>query len=498
MSCCTDASRQSSDQEKISLIQGGGTAKMQTGDGYEFEPRQRGFFCAICECCADMTSAQVRNQFRLMMWRNALIKRRRLGELIKGWILPVLVFLVIYLLYLEFPEVIGAVKIVEEKVRKYEDDARYEGISDADDLFGGGDDDFLFNKIQREVIDISLNSYLEQVGVPIAFLQLQWSLITLVVLERENRVKEMMLMMGLREPAYWLSMFSTEFLSCAVLCVFLGAASAQWGLFHEGGFGPVAALLFCYSLGTISFLYFVASFFKSAQSAAQLTSLAMVASILAFVAGSMEELSPLWEAVWCLVPPVALQYGILGFFPSNAELGLPICVDTCPDTHKWCSHEQNPKQSCGDEGKKRDHDYCDFDEDCCGDGHCDSDTLIYHGCVIMLHKINCVTQAQFDQTTLPLGVVNAMLCLDAVLYAGLTGLAIKYDWSLGGGVSALFGWCANLANFRKRMDGYQVVGVHDDDEDAEDVEKGLLLLLFGDCDCERVRPLFPVLFPLLL
>ena len=42
-----------------------------------------------------------------------------------------------------------------------------------------------------------------QVGVPIAFLQLQWSLITLVVMERENRVKEMMLMMGLREPAYW-------------------------------------------------------------------------------------------------------------------------------------------------------------------------------------------------------------------------------------------------------------------------------------------------------
>jgi hypothetical protein len=42
-----------------------------------------------------------------------------------------------------------------------------------------------------------------QVGVPIAFLQLQWSLITLVVLERENRVKEMMLMMSLQEPAYW-------------------------------------------------------------------------------------------------------------------------------------------------------------------------------------------------------------------------------------------------------------------------------------------------------
>jgi hypothetical protein len=37
----------------------------------------------------------------------------------------------------------------------------------------------------------------------VALLQLQWSLISLVVMERESRVKEMMLMMGLREPAYW-------------------------------------------------------------------------------------------------------------------------------------------------------------------------------------------------------------------------------------------------------------------------------------------------------
>jgi len=115
------------------------------------------------DCCADAASPQVWRQFRLMMWRNFLIKRRKFGELIKGWILPVLVFLVIYLLYLEFPEVIGTVKIVQEKVRNFEDDGLYANIGDADDLFGGGDDDFLFNKIQREVIDISLNSYLEQV-----------------------------------------------------------------------------------------------------------------------------------------------------------------------------------------------------------------------------------------------------------------------------------------------------------------------------------------------
>lgn len=138
------------------------------------------------------------SQLRLMLWRNFIIKRRKIDEIIKGWILPILVFMALWLLYLEFPNVIGTVKTVEEKVRTFEDDELYDAN---DDLFG--DDDYMYTKIQRKILDLSLNSYLEQVGVPIAFLQLQWSLITVIVLERENRVKEMMLLMGLKEVAYW-------------------------------------------------------------------------------------------------------------------------------------------------------------------------------------------------------------------------------------------------------------------------------------------------------
>jgi hypothetical protein len=139
------------------------------------------------------------SQLKLMLWRNFVLKSRKLDEMVKGWILPVLVFLVLWLLYQEFPSVIGTMKTVQETVRNFEDDGIYDAVND--DLFG--DDDYLFTKIQRKVLDLSLNSYLEQVGVPIAFLQLQWSLITLVVMERENRVKEMMLLMGLKEVAYW-------------------------------------------------------------------------------------------------------------------------------------------------------------------------------------------------------------------------------------------------------------------------------------------------------
>jgi len=139
------------------------------------------------------------SQLKLMLWRNFVLKSRKLDEMVKGWILPVMVFLVLWLLYQEFPSVIGTMKTVQETVRNFEDDGIYDAVND--DLFG--DDDYLFTKIQRKVLDLSLNSYLEQVGVPIAFLQLQWSLITLIVMERENRVKEMMLLMGLKEIAYW-------------------------------------------------------------------------------------------------------------------------------------------------------------------------------------------------------------------------------------------------------------------------------------------------------
>ena len=58
--------------------------------------------------------------------------------------------------------------------------------------------------------DLIDDSYLEQVWVLLAFLQLQWTLITTVVSERKSKVKEGMLMMGLRESAYWVRPSSTK------------------------------------------------------------------------------------------------------------------------------------------------------------------------------------------------------------------------------------------------------------------------------------------------
>jgi len=131
-------------------------------------------------------------------------------------------------------------------------------------------------------------------------------------------------------------MFLTEFLTSVVLCVGLGAASVQWGFFHGAPFAPVLALLLCYATATVSplpplhlaptlppfealtaaqvpFLYFASGFFRSAPFAAQATALALLAGSAAFVALDMQ-LPRHGKLAASVLPPLALQYGIMSFF----------------------------------------------------------------------------------------------------------------------------------------------------------------------------------------
>ena len=86
------------------------------------------------------------------------------------------------------------------------DDDLYHMTNDDDSAeYDDNWDDEEYVTVYTAVYDLIDDSYLEQVGVPFAFLQLQWTLITTVVSERKSKVKEGMLMMGLRESAYWVS-----------------------------------------------------------------------------------------------------------------------------------------------------------------------------------------------------------------------------------------------------------------------------------------------------
>ena len=47
----------------------------------------------------------------------------------------------------------------------------------------------------------------------------------------------------------------------------------------------------------------------------------MIFSILIFMGGSLKELGAENKLAICLLPPFALQYGILSFFPKQKSLG---------------------------------------------------------------------------------------------------------------------------------------------------------------------------------
>ena len=70
------------------------------------------------------------NQVVLLVRRNLLLKRRRLLQQSKAFLLPILVFLLIYLLYHNFPDLVGALDKVEEWHRIFDDDSAQANTDD--------------------------------------------------------------------------------------------------------------------------------------------------------------------------------------------------------------------------------------------------------------------------------------------------------------------------------------------------------------------------------
>jgi len=201
----------------------------------------------------------------------------------------------------------------------------------------------------------------------------------------------------------------------------------------------------------------------------------------------MRYISPEWQTIASLLPPFALQYGIASFFPTAQELGLPVCVDTCPSGYVPCSHVLGFNHAvCGENTKRRFRDFCDWDSDCCGDSNCrpgpDGAYFHAHGgpdsggasgaCVINMHSINCVTQHEFDATPLHLSSVLGLLLFDTLLFATLAALAVHRSWSLESAWDALLGWLSVLDFWRDRK-RKNVRGNSDDlSDDIDDDDNG--------------------------
>ena len=365
------------------------------------------------------------HQAVLMCRRNLLLKQRRLSEQAKALVLPILCFMLMYLLYHSFPDLVGAVKKVQETIHIFDDE---DGAADDDD-FKNDDISGHYITVWAYVVDWYDNSYLEQVGVPIAFLQLQWTLITTLVNDRKSGCKDSMAVMSLVEGSYWAGHFAAEALVATILCLVLCFASESWNLFHEASSMHIFLCLETFSLSTISFLSCMSCFFDSPETSGQVACTSAVLSILVFMGAGMKNISLPLQALGCVVPSFGLQYGVLSFFqltdthvqkvgsyadepdramrhepePGTRHFDLESCHDACAGYSYFALQFDGRQCFCDDDldhatmyGPKA----CGFD----GGEYCN---FIYNG-------------FYESPSTIPLWMVSAVLIADTCIYGLVT------------------------------------------------------------------------------
>lgn len=105
--------------------------------------------------------------------------------------------------------------------------------------------------------------------VPFAFFLYVQRVVIQITYEKSNRLQEAMKMMGMVEPAYWISYFISEGILMGFMMSFISAVVAGGQLFNDGNFGEVLGLLLVFCLSVVPFCFFLSVFFDNPQSAGQ-------------------------------------------------------------------------------------------------------------------------------------------------------------------------------------------------------------------------------------
>lgn len=110
---------------------------------------------------------------------------------------------------------------------------------------------------------------IEPLLVPFAYFLFVQRTVIQITYEKSNRLHEAMKMMGMVEPAYWISYFISEAILTGFVLAFTSAIVSGGVLFNDGNFGTVLGMLLVYCLSVVPFCFFVTCFFDSAQTAGQ-------------------------------------------------------------------------------------------------------------------------------------------------------------------------------------------------------------------------------------
>lgn len=139
-----------------------------------------------------------------------------------------------------------------------------------------------------------------------------------VVREKELRIREIMVMMGLRMPVYWVVTYSFYLALFAAAATFMVAATAVLGFrfFVANEFGPYALLLFLWGNTMVALALCASTLFRKARTATLVGYLYVIASSI-LAAQLVEQYfadegtSEAVKSLFCLVPTFALYRGLL-------------------------------------------------------------------------------------------------------------------------------------------------------------------------------------------
>lgn len=106
---------------------------------------------------------------------------------------------------------------------------------------------------------------IEEYMVPISFWVLIQKNVVAITYEKSARLQEAMSMMGLNMAIYWLSYFVVDGIIIGLVISLLCTICTVGGLFNDGNFGDIFALLFVFCIAAEPFVFMICSFFSNPQ-----------------------------------------------------------------------------------------------------------------------------------------------------------------------------------------------------------------------------------------
>jgi hypothetical protein len=176
---------------------------------------------------------KVISQIKLLLWKRKVELLKQRSEIFKYIGPPVLFFVLLILLY----EVFGNL------------------------FYPGGIEDYL---------------------IPLGFWIFVQKNIVNIMFEKFTKLQESMKMMGLHDVAYWTAYFISDGVILGLIISFLCAILSTYGLFNEGNFGDILGMLYLFCLSSVTFGFFICSFFDTPQTSGQVTIAILLGTLLSY------------------------------------------------------------------------------------------------------------------------------------------------------------------------------------------------------------------------